>query len=177
MNLGGREHALGQRRSFHLAVCGGKQKVGFDIKIHNLERSPGTQYTRATASTSRATDPFQLNCLRSNNTSRHLMNQLIPGLSLCGGDPWGKHCLDGPHWALSLTRIWISGRPQDKVIILKYSPPPDFPSSQSKFSPGLTVWPLGVFNFIPHAHLHFFLNMGHPYHKTLFSLIHFCCLS
>ena len=65
---GGREHALGQRRPLHLAVCGGEQKVGFGKRKSDFKRIPGTRYTPAIVSTSRLTDPFLLNCLRSCNS-------------------------------------------------------------------------------------------------------------
>ena len=65
---GGREHALGQRRPLHLAVCGGEQKVGFGKRKSDFKRIPGTRYTPAIASTSRLTGPFLLNCLRSCNS-------------------------------------------------------------------------------------------------------------
>ena len=51
------------------------------------------------------------------------------------------------HQALDLR---LSSRPSNYSFsnLLLFSP-----FSQFIFSPGLTVWPLGVFNFIPHVHL------------------------
>ena len=68
--------------------------------------------------------PFLQNCPRyyfSAAVKTMIFNQHMSGLPFCGGNPRRKHFPDGPHWSISVTRLWISGCPQDQVIILKFA--------------------------------------------------------
>ena len=127
-NLGWREHALGQRRPFHLAVCWGEQKVGFDTKRHDLYRSPGMRYTRATASTWRATDPFLPSCLRSTNNSKHWWTNIsqdclfvveIHGENIALMDHTGRYLSPGSGSQAVLKTKWVFSNIQFLLI-----PPP-----------------------------------------------------